>query len=163
MIKLNLFTPSAQEIKDSRKRKSLKKGSQPSCTLPYPYSALTALLSPYTPFRAIVCHPFPPKPPAVLDSMNNTLTYETTSSAHHRYPSASHRHPIGRHLINTPSALHQRPIGILSTPRGTHFAGSLGDSVAQVEDCLDYFKQRVKYFFKTKQDFIPQGKNRQHA
>ena len=110
-----------------------------------------------------MCHPFPPKPPAVLDSMNNTLTYETTSSAHHRYPSASHQRPIGisstphRHLIDTPSA------GISSTPRGTHFAGSLGDSVAQVEDCLDYFKQRVKYFFKTKQDFIPQGKNRQHA
>lgn len=136
MIKLNLFTPSAQEIKDSRKRKSLQKRKQPSRTL------LCTLPRPHTP----------------------TFSTQATCGLG-QYEQHSH---LRNHLIGTSSVPHQHLIdttsaGISSTPRGTHFAGSLGDSVAQVEDCLDYFKQRVKYFFKTKQDFIPQGKNRQHA
>ena len=180
MIKLNLFTPSAQEIKDSRKRKSLQKRKQPSrtllCTLPRPHR-------PSEPLHALPSHcvsPFSTQATCGLGQyeqhshLRNHLIGTPSvpisiSSTPHRHfinaPSASHQRPIGthQHLINAPSALHQRPIGISSTPRGTHFAGSLGDSVAQVEDCLDYFKQRVKHFFKTKQDFIPQGKNRQHA
>lgn len=73
MIKLNLFTPSAQEIKDSRKRKSLKKGNHQVAHYRAPHSTFARLFeplhtlpslvhssepshtlpSPCTPFRAI--------------------------------------------------------------------------------------------------------------
>ncbi len=130
MIKLNLFTPSAQEIKDSRKRKSLQKRKQPSrtllCTLPRPHS-------PSEPLHALPSHcvsPFSTQATCGLGQYEQHSHLRNhfigTPSVPHQHlidtPSASHRHPISisstphQHLINAPSASHRHPIGTSSTP-----------------------------------------------
>ena len=93
MIKLNLFTPSAQEIKDSRKRKSLQKRKQPSrtllCTLPRPHR-------PSEPLHALPSHCVSP------------FSTQATCGLG-QYEQHSH---LRNHLIGTPSV----PISISSVP-----------------------------------------------
>ena len=115
MIKLNLFTPSAQEIKDCRKRKSLQKRKQPSrtllCTLPRPHR-------PSEPLHALPSH-----------CMSPFSTQATCGLGQYEQHSHLRNHLIGtpsvpigtsstphRHLIDTPSASHRHPIGTSSTP-----------------------------------------------
>ena len=129
MIKLNLFTPSAQEIKDCRKRKSLQKRKQPSrtllCTLPRPHR-------PSEPLHALPSHcvsPFSTQATCGLGQYEQHSHLRNhligTPSVPISISSTPHRHTIGthQHLIDTssahhryPSALHQRPIGTSSTP-----------------------------------------------
>lgn len=108
MIKLNLFTPSAQEIKDSRKRKSLQKRKQPSrtllCTLPRPHR-------PSEPLHALPSHCVSP-----------FSTQATCGLGQYEQHSHLRNHPIGisstphRHFINAPSASHRHLIGTPSAP-----------------------------------------------
>ena len=120
MIKLNLFTPSAQEIKDSRKRKSLQKRKQPSrtllCTLPRPHS-------PSEPLHALPSHcvsPFSTQATCGLGQYeqhphlrNHLIGTPSVPISISSVPISISSVPISisstphRHFINAPSALHQ--------------------------------------------------------